>query len=71
MLLISWSEIKDLEAGIVGVAFNTEEDLNKLDWDASYCVLESTCFFGAVEPVLKSLKSMDLTSMIYGCLILM
>jgi len=48
---------QQLTNGKVGVRFVDPEQMKKFDWDLEYDMVESTCFFGAVSPVLSALKT--------------
>jgi hypothetical protein len=43
---------------VIGIKFH-EGYFEKFDWEQTYVMAESTCFFGAVSPVLTALKSID------------
>lgn len=49
---------KKLGHGYVGVRFEADH-LERLDWDAKYLMVESSCFFGAFAPVLHTLKTFE------------
>lgn len=49
-------DLQQLARGKVGVRFVDQQQMEAFDWEQEYDMVESTCFFGAVSPVLSSLQ---------------
>jgi len=54
---VAESSPEDLKQGRVGVRFVDTDQQKQFDWDTQYVMIESTCFFGAVAPVLAALQA--------------